>query len=92
MDEEMPKAPSGELLLFTSKDGTTRVECRFQSESLWLSETLMSDVYQKDVRTVNEHLVSIYNEGELDQNATIRKFRIVLQEGDRNGKEKQLAN
>jgi hypothetical protein len=83
MDEEAPKAPSGELLLFTSRDGTTRVECRFQSDSLWLSQALMADIYQKDVRTINEHLVNIYKEGELDQNATIRKFRIVRQEGDR---------
>lgn len=43
----------------------------------------MAELYDKDVRTINEHLINIYNEGELEQNATIRKFRIVRQEGTR---------
>lgn len=52
-----------------------------ESDTLWLSQAAMADLYDKDVRTINEHLVNIYNEGELAQNATIRKFRIVRLEG-----------
>lgn len=48
---------------------------------MWLSQTVMAELYDKDVRTINEHLINIYNEGELVQNATIRKFRIVRLEG-----------
>lgn len=80
---DVPNAPQGEFLFFTSNDGSTRVECRFESDTLWLTQALIAELYQKDVRTINEHLVNIYNEGELGQNATIRNFRIVRQEGNR---------
>jgi hypothetical protein len=83
MTDNIPQAPHGEFVLFTSADGTTRVECRFESDTLWLSQATMAELYDKDVRTINEHLVNIYNEGELVQNATIRKFRIVRLEGVR---------
>ena len=83
MTEHIPQAPQGEFVLFTSADGQTRVECRFESDTLWLSQAVMAELYDKDVRTINEHLINIYNEGELVQNATIRKFRIVRLEGTR---------
>ena len=83
MTDNTPQAPQGEFVLFTSADGQTRVECRFESETLWLSQAVMADLYDKDVRTINEHLINIYNEGELVQKATIRKFRIVRLEGTR---------
>ena len=77
------QAPNGEFLFFTSEDGQTRVECRFESDTLWLTQALIAELYQKDVRTINEHLVNIYKEREIEQNATIRNFRIVRQEGER---------
>lgn len=73
----------GEILLYQTEDGQTRVECRFEDETIWLSQALMAELYQKDVRTINEHLKSIYGEGELTPEATIRKFRIVRREGRR---------
>lgn len=83
MTDNIPHAPQGEFVLFTSADGQARVECRFESDTLWLSQAVMAELYDKDVRTINEHLVNIYNDGELVQNATIRKFRIVRLEGTR---------
>ena len=73
----------GEILLYQTEDGRTRVECRFEDETIWLSQALMGELYQKDIRTINDHLKNIYNEGELDSAATIRKFRIVRREGNR---------
>ena len=75
--------PSGEILLYQTEDGRTRIECRFQDETLWLSQALIAELFQKDVRTINEHLQNIYEEAELDPAATIRKFRIVRREGKR---------
>jgi len=75
MDIRVP--PLGEIVLYQTEDGQTRVECRFAEESLWLSQALIAELFQKDVRTVNEHLRNIYEEKELDTQATIRKFRIV---------------
>jgi len=79
-DEEAPK---GELVLFQTEDGRTRVECRFEDGSVWLTQALMAELFQKDVRTINEHLANIYDEGELTREGTIRKFRIVRTEGNR---------
>ncbi|BBU79668.1 hypothetical protein EIMP300_10680 [Escherichia coli] len=69
--------------MFASGDGRVRVECRFESDTIWLSQAAMAELYDKDVRTINEHLINIFSEGELVQNSTIRKFRIVRQEGKR---------
>ena len=82
MSEDTTK-PGGELLLYTTEDGRSRVECRFLGDNLWLSQALMAELYQKDVRTINEHLRNLFDEGELDPGATIRKFRMVRQEGVR---------
>ncbi|WP_326469790.1 RhuM family protein [Enterobacter wuhouensis] len=82
-DNNLPQPPAGEFLLFQSEDGRARVECRFQSDTLWLTQASMAELYDKDVRTINEHLINIFSEGELGQNSTIRKFRIVRQEGKR---------
>jgi hypothetical protein len=76
-------APGGEFLLYQTEDGRTRIQCRFEDETIWLTQALIAELFQKDVRTINEHLVNIFEEGELDREATIRKFRIVRQEGAR---------
>ena len=81
-ESEIPSG-RGEILFYQTEDGGTRIECRFEEETIWLSQALIAELYQKDVRTVNEHLKNIFEEGELDPGATIRKFRIVRDEGDR---------
>lgn len=81
--ENITSFPAGEFIMFASGDGKVRVECRFESDTIWLSQATMAELYDKDVRTINEHLINIFSEGELAQNSTIRKFRIVRQEGKR---------
>jgi len=75
--------PQSGIILYQTEDGRTRIECRFEEESIWLTQALIAELFQKDVRTINEHLVNIYDEGELVREATIRKFRIVRIEGGR---------
>ena len=82
-DRAAPELGKGEILLYQTEDGRARVECRFVEESLWLTQALMAELFQKDVRTINEHLKNIYREEELEPDRTIRKFRIVRQEGTR---------
>ena len=74
---------SGEFLLYQTEDGHTRIECRFVADSLWLTQALMAELFQVTVPTINEHLKTLVAEGEIDPEATIRKFRIVRQEGAR---------
>jgi hypothetical protein len=80
---EVPDEPRGELVLYQTEDGRTRIECRFANETLWLSQALIAELFQVTVPTVNEHLRNLYDEGELAAEATIRKFRIVRLEGTR---------
>jgi hypothetical protein len=75
--------PNSEIILYQTEDGRTRIQCRFENESLWLTQALLAELFEKDVRTINEHLVNIFDEGELRREATIRKFRIVRIEGKR---------
>lgn len=81
----MAKEPENQaaFILYQTEDGRTRVQCRFEDETIWLTQALIAELFQKDVRTINEHLINIYEEGELRREATIRKFRIVRQEGGR---------
>lgn len=75
--------PNSEIILYQTEDGSTRVQCRFENETVWLTQALLAELFEKDVRTINEHLVNIFDEGELRWEATIRKFRIVRIEGKR---------
>ena len=74
---------SSSIILYQTEDGRTRIQCRFEDESIWLTQALISELFQVSVPTVNEHLKGIFAEGELDAAATIRKFRIVRHEGAR---------
>lgn len=80
-DDTTPAAPAGELVLYTTDDGQARIECRFVGDSIWLTQALIAELYDKDVRTISEHLNNIFEEGEVDPQRTIRKFRIVRAEG-----------
>jgi hypothetical protein len=75
--------PTGEIVLYQTEDGRTRIDCRFAEQDIWLTQRLMAELFQVTVPTVNEHLAGIYKEGELGTEATIRKFRIVQTEGAR---------
>lgn len=80
---ELQAPNSGEFLLYETEDGRTRVECRFVEDSLWLTQALMAELFQVKVPTINEHLKTLYADGEIQPEATIRKFLIVRQEGAR---------
>jgi len=81
MREELSAKPNSNILLYQTEDGQTRVEVRLQDETVWLSQKLMADLFQKDVRTINEHIKNILADREQASEATIRKFRIVQIEG-----------
>ncbi len=73
----------GEIILYRTDDGLSRVECRFVDESIWLTQRLLSELFQVGVNTINYHIKEIVAEGELPPEATIRKYRIVQTEGGR---------
>ena len=75
--------PQSEIILYQTEDGRTRIQCRLENETIWLSQALIAELFQVTVPTVNEHLKGIYGDSELEAGATIRKFRIVRSEGRR---------
>lgn len=79
------RSSAAEYLTFVAATGDNResVEMRYEDENVWLTQKMMSVLYNVDVRTVNEHIKKIYADGELSEDATIRNFRIVQQEGSR---------
>lgn len=80
----MPEnSKKSDFLLYTSPDGEVRVEVFFQDETIWLTQKRMAELFGVNIRTINDHLLKIYESGELQEDATIRKIRIVQQEGDR---------
>ncbi len=66
---------SSQFLMFTT-DGSSGIEVRYDEGTIWLTQKLMAQLFDVDVRTVNEHLGNIFRSGELEQNSVIRKFRI----------------
>ena len=73
--------PNSEIILYQTEDGRTRVQCRFENETIWLTQKLMAELFQKDVRTINEHIQNVFEEGELSPESVIRKFRITAADG-----------
>lgn len=78
-----PPPPSSNLIFYQTEDGGTRVECRFEDETLWLTQAQMAELFQTTVQNIELHLRNIYAEGELIPEATIKSYLIVRPEGQR---------
>lgn len=83
MTDTTPEAPQGEFMLFQAADGHTRVECRFESDTLWLTQAAMADLYQISPQAITQHIKAIYDDGELEQNLTCKFYLQVAMEGNR---------
>lgn len=71
------------IIIYQSEDGKTHLEVRLENETLWLTQQQMADLYQTSRTNIVEHIKHIYEEGELDETSTCRKFRQVRAEGNR---------
>ena len=81
--ELIKKSLESNILLYKTAQGETRIEVIFNNDTFWMSQKRMADLFGVDVRTVNYHLGQIYETGELQKEATIRKIGIVQNEGER---------
>ena len=73
----------GEILIYQDPKGQIKVDVRFEDETVWLTQDQMALLFGKAKSTVSEHIRNIFDEGELEQKATVRKFRTVRREGNR---------
>ncbi len=76
-------APKGELLVYRADDGRIRLDVRLQEETVWLTQPLMAELFQTTQQNISQHIQNIYEEGELEREATHKKFLSVRQEGNR---------
>lgn len=82
-NKHLTSPPIGEFVMFASGDGKVRVECRLKSDTLWLPQASIANLYQITPQAVTQHIKAIYEEEELDQNATCKSYLQVQQEGRR---------
>ena len=84
-DEITIHSSAAEYLTYVAAvgDNADSMEIRYEEENIWLTQKMMAQLYDVDVRTINEHIKKIISDGELTETATIRKFRIVQTEGSR---------
>jgi len=72
---------NNQIIIYSDAQGQTKIEVKLENETLWLRQKQMAELFDKNVPTINEHIKNIFFEGELEENRTIRKFRIVQIEG-----------
>ena len=71
---DVPVPPRGELILYQTEDGRTRIECRFEQETLWLTQALMAELFQTTPQNITLHLQALYGEGEIEESATCKEY------------------
>lgn len=71
------------IQIFQAADGVVRLEVALDQDTVWLNQRQMAELFDKDVRTINEHIHNLFDEGDLVPEATIRKSRIVQMEAER---------
>ena len=84
-DEITIRSSAAEYLTYVASVGNQQdsIEMRYEDENIWLTQKMMATLYDVDVRTINEHIKKIYSDSELEEDSTIRNFRIVQTEGSR---------
>jgi len=80
---------NGEIIIYQTEDGKTKLEVRLENESVWLTQKMMAELFQTTIPNINMHISSIFEEGELEIDSTIKDFLIVQMEGKREVERKQ---
>lgn len=80
---QQPVPRGGEIVLYQAEDGGTRIQCRFDNETIWLTQVEIAGLFQTSVPNINLHLKAIYADGELTEAATVKSYLIVRSEGSR---------
>jgi hypothetical protein len=83
MANDFLQKTDSEMLIYQAEDGTAKISVRFENENLWLTQQQMADLFQSSRTNVVEHIKHIYEEGELQEITTCRKFRQVQIEDNR---------
>ena len=77
------RSSAAEYLTYIAASGEQGIELRYEDENIWLTQKMLSVLYDVNISTINEHIKNIFSDMELTEDSTIRKFRIVQDEGNR---------
>jgi hypothetical protein len=83
MNELAPEESDGEFLLYQTEDGQVKLEVRLQNETVWLTQQMMAELFRTSKQNISHHIHGIYEEGELQPEATVKKYLTVRREGNR---------
>ena len=72
----MPTENKSEIIIFKTSDNTVSIDVRFEGETVWLTIDDMSSLFERSRSTINEHILNIFEEGELDKESSVSKIRI----------------
>ena len=79
----VPEDNQGDIVIYQTEDGGTKIDVRFEGETVWLTQQQMTELFGSSRTNIVEHIQHIYEEGELDEDSTCRRFRQVRDEGGR---------
>ena len=80
-EEKISKNTTVQFLIFTAENGNPKIEVRIEGEMVWLTQKLMAELFDVDVRTISEHLQNIFKSEELKEDSVVRIFRITAGDG-----------
>jgi hypothetical protein len=72
---------TGEILIYQNQEGNIKIDVRLEEETVWLTQAQLCDLFQKSKATISEHIKNVFKEGELIENAVVRKFRTTAADG-----------
>ena len=81
----------GEIIIYQTADGETRLDVRMENDSVWLTQAQMVELFNSTKQNVSLHINNIFKEGELEREATVKEYLIVRQEGNRSVRRKITA-
>src|SRR5690606_32604276 len=74
---------NSQFLVYEAEDGTLKLEVRLEGDTVWLTQQMMADLFQTTKQNIGQHIKNVFEEGELDENSTVKKFFTVRKEGNR---------
>ena len=80
-DQELRHTQQNQIVIYTGEDGQSRLEVKFQGETVWLTQAQLVDLFQSSKANISEHIKNIFLEGELDKNSVVRNFRTTATDG-----------
>ena len=81
MDKDTTEKNQGEVVIYQTEDGDTKIDVWFVDDTVWLTQAQLVELFQSSKGNISEHIKNIYGEGELDEESTVRNFRTVQVEG-----------